>query len=460
MEDRHIDALRRIGQADREWARGGHQPTIFHLLHGGGMESRIDHPAWDSSWATPAEQTIDDLGELRFLRVEPHDDKRRSFDLTMSGRERSEQLREEIGMIDGDPPAAQAGERRARGVAEESVAAAGLEVEMFLARSGGEVFSVDQLAAAVANPKFESRAAVAALRDLRAAGRVEPHAGGWQVSGEPVARYHVRVAPEKAADQLAGAVCVYDLTMEEVLERFVAPYQERLPLTVDGRELNSYRKPKITMTGAPGSAAVAKIASGLKGSDAADTGRRAAELFFERSSKDVTADYIDPGEPATVSTSPAPAAVQPSAVPGEEIFIVHGHSRRDEVDLFLRDATGRRPIILADRAIEGRTIIEKFEQESGGSGFAVVLLTADDLGRSKAAPEAGLAPRARQNVILELGYFIARLGRRRVVALYEEGVELPSDYGGVGFISFADDWKLKLIRELRVAGFEVDVANL
>src|SRR4051794_24692050 len=98
MEDRHADALKRIGQADEAWSRSGHQPAIFHLSHGGGMQSEVDHPAWDSSWATPAEQTIDDLGELGFLRVRPHHDKRRSFDLTLKGRERSRELRVDAGI--------------------------------------------------------------------------------------------------------------------------------------------------------------------------------------------------------------------------------------------------------------------------------------------------------------------------------------------------------------------------
>jgi predicted nucleotide-binding protein len=331
---------------------------------------------------------------------------------------------------------------------------------MFLTGAGGEVFSVEELTAAVSNPKFDSRAAVGALRSLQAAGRVEPRPGGWRVSGEPVIRYHVRVVPVKAADRLAGPICAYDLTHQEMLEGFVAPYQEQRPIAVDGRELHSYRKPKITTTGASGGAAVAKIASNLRGEDLVENRRRAEKLFFEKSSKDVTADYIEPGEPATVDTSPVHTDTPSTPTSADEIFIVHGHSRRDEVAHFLQNATRFRPVVLAEKPGKGRTIIEKFEQESRGSGFAVVLLTADDLGRSKLAAESELASRARQNVVLELGYFIGKLGRDRVVALYEEGVELPSDYNGVEFIPFIEGWQLKLIRELRAAGFEIDTDGL
>jgi predicted nucleotide-binding protein len=84
-----------------------------------------------------------------------------------------------------------------------------------------------------------------------------------------------------------------------------------------------------------------------------------------------------------------------------------------------------RPIILHEQPNKGRTVIEKFEAHSD-VGFAVVLLTPDDVGGLASSPDK-LSRRARQNVILELGYFIGKLGRAKVCALYKEGVEIPSD---------------------------------
>ena len=75
-------------------------------------------------------------------------------------------------------------------------------------------------------------------------------------------------------------------------------------------------------------------------------------------------------------------------------------------------------------------------------GFAVILLTADDDGA--VTGETEYRPRARQNVILELGYFIGKLGRPRVTALYQEGVEIPTDYHGVEYLSLGGEWKLRL----------------
>lgn len=103
----------------------------------------------------------------------------------------------------------------------------------------------------------------------------------------------------------------------------------------------------------------------------------------------------------------------------------------------------------------GRTIIGKFRQETEGVGFAVVLMTPDDVGRAKDASD--LNPRARQNVIFELGFFIGKLGPERVAAMVKGNVERPSDFDGVLYISLDQtDWRAKLGKELQKAGFDVD----
>ena len=92
--------------------------------------------------------------------------------------------------------------------------------------------------------------------------------------------------------------------------------------------------------------------------------------------------------------------------------------------------------------------------------FAVVLFTADDEGRvrAKAGVEIVLTPRARQNVVLELGYFMGYLGREKVAVIYEEGVEMPSDYSGVEYVALdkSGAWKQKLAQELGAAGLALD----
>ncbi len=140
-----------------------------------------------------------------------------------------------------------------------------------------------------------------------------------------------------------------------------------------------------------------------------------------------------------------------------KVFVVHGHDvgPRETVARFL-EKLGLVALILHEQVSQGMTVIEKVEKH-GDVAFAVVLLTPDDEGRSKGGGE--LMPRARQNVVLELGYFLARLGRERVCALKQGGVEIPSDFAGVVWTEMdtRDGWRLTLARELRAAGFDLDL---
>ncbi|EAM49564.1 TIR domain-containing protein [Crocosphaera watsonii WH 8501] len=146
---------------------------------------------------------------------------------------------------------------------------------------------------------------------------------------------------------------------------------------------------------------------------------------------------------------------------GKDIFIVHGHDNeaKREVDVFLRKLDFN-PIILHEQTNEGKTIIEKFENYSDVS-FAIILLTPDDEGRVRNKDEE-LKPRARQNVILELGYFMGKLGRDKVCALYKEKVEIPSDYSGILYTKMDNDsgWHMKIAREIKKSGLDVDLNKL
>ncbi len=141
-----------------------------------------------------------------------------------------------------------------------------------------------------------------------------------------------------------------------------------------------------------------------------------------------------------------------------KIFIVHGHDHamREAVARFV-ERVGLEVIILGEQANQGRTIIEKFEAHSS-VGFAIALLSADDLGGVDAET---LKPRARQNVLLELGYFVGKLNRSRVCALVNSReLELPSDTHGIVWIYWDQPWQLLLAKELRAAGYDVDLNAL
>jgi predicted nucleotide-binding protein len=162
---------------------------------------------------------------------------------------------------------------------------------------------------------------------------------------------------------------------------------------------------------------------------------------------------------ATVATS-APSVSKVSQ-PSRRIFIVHGH------DGEAKEATARfltnldfEPIILHEQVNGGRALIEKFEKYSDVA-FAVVLLTPDDVGAKKDQPGA-TRPRPRQNVVLELGFFLGQLGRGKVCPLVKGDIELPSDYDGVAYVQMdaGNGWKLTLAREIKAAGLAVDGSKL
>jgi predicted nucleotide-binding protein len=146
---------------------------------------------------------------------------------------------------------------------------------------------------------------------------------------------------------------------------------------------------------------------------------------------------------------------------GRDVFIVHGHDSmtKESVARFV-EKLDLRAIILHEQPNEGKTIIEKFEDYSN-VGFAIVILTPDDVGapQNKANEQK---PRARQNVIFELGYFVGKIGRNRVCALYKEDVDMPSDYNGVLYVPLDanDAWQLKLAKEIKQAGIDVDLNKI
>ena len=144
-------------------------------------------------------------------------------------------------------------------------------------------------------------------------------------------------------------------------------------------------------------------------------------------------------------------------IDSKSVFVIHGRNNESKqtVARFL-ERIGLKPIILHEQPDQGRTIIEKFENYATVR-FAVVLLTPDDVG-SLQGEKTDLKPRARQNVIFELGYFMGRLGRHRVCTLTQGEVEIPTDYVGILYnrLDSAGGWKMNLITELKNVGFDVD----
>lgn len=150
------------------------------------------------------------------------------------------------------------------------------------------------------------------------------------------------------------------------------------------------------------------------------------------------------------------------SVPNEKkIFIVHGHDTTslEQLELVLR-RLGLAPYVLQNNDGESRTLIEALEQQIyDRSAFGIILMTPDDYGYKKAQTDADRQPRARQNVILEMGMVMASLGRSRMVILKKGNLEMPSDVNGVIYLEFNDHVKevaVKLAQRIKSAGIEIE----
>lgn len=179
----------------------------------------------------------------------------------------------------------------------------------------------------------------------------------------------------------------------------------------------------------------------------------------ERYTKNITDELLEEVQNLLATTVPKHKKEIPTY--SNEVFIVHGRDTllRTQVENVLR-ALGLEPIILQEQANIGKTIIEKIEKYTD-VGFGIVLYTPCDEGRLKSEEEE-LKPRARQNVVLEHGYLMGKLGRERVCCLVSDDVEFPSDIQGVVYTSAKNvgQWKYDLAKELKAAGFDIDMNKL
>ena len=147
-----------------------------------------------------------------------------------------------------------------------------------------------------------------------------------------------------------------------------------------------------------------------------------------------------------------PAIIQNQAKM-DKVFVVYGHDEmmKLKVEHFLREELKLEVVALDEKPNNGMTIIEKFETYSKDCTFAVILMSPDD----ETEVNGQIFKRARQNVVLELGYFMAKLGRNKVCVLIRGNIEKPSDISGILNISYDSDWKFSLLKEMKSAGVNV-----
>lgn len=155
--------------------------------------------------------------------------------------------------------------------------------------------------------------------------------------------------------------------------------------------------------------------------------------------------------------TPDNEATQDNSISKSKVFVVHGHDEalKQEVARIV-EKQGLEAIILSEQANHGKTIIEKFE-ENTDVGAAICLFTGDDYGKAKDVEDDNL--RARQNVVFEAGYFMGKLGRENVILIANPEIELPSDLQGVVYTN-EKSWQIDVLKELKAIGYNVDFNKL
>jgi hypothetical protein len=155
--------------------------------------------------------------------------------------------------------------------------------------------------------------------------------------------------------------------------------------------------------------------------------------------------------------APATSPERPKVIQTKRIFVVHGSDERNllRLERLLKDRFGLEPVILRYMPGQGRTLIEKFEEEAEGCVYAIVLVSPDDQVVVTGSTNPQQYAQARPNVVFELGWFHGRLGRARVCILFKRGTKLHSDLEGISRIEFAENVEEKILeieKELKAAG--------
>ena len=178
--------------------------------------------------------------------------------------------------------------------------------------------------------------------------------------------------------------------------------------------------------------------------------------------RDKAQELFGGGAPARAPDAPAATKTGAASTGERKVFIMYGHdvASREALELLLL-RLGFVPIILSNMVPDGKTIIEALIEHSEVP-CAIALLTPDDVGYP-IGKENLRKSRARQNVVLELGMFLSKLGREKVIILHKGDLELPSDINGLIYLAYKMDVrevKAKLAAALQKIGFNIDIGKL
>ena len=275
--------------------------------------------------------------------------------------------------------------------------------------------------------------------------------------------YHVRIT---AKSNIGNDELKLDLSKEQLTERFLIPYENGTVITVNGKSIepNDIERIKINKTNDNSSRLLPQIRAERNANGVMVP--ISDEWFVTDKGADMTDELISgpPGYKKSDDVNGSNGMEVVEIMPeNNKIFVVHGHDKEMKQTVARTlEKLDLEPVILHEQPNRGRAIIDKFEDCSEAISFAIILLSPDDKGCKKNNFPGSAKLRARQNVILELGYFIGKLGRTKVLVLFkdEPDFEHPSDFVGVLYTSFKDGWELEMVKELQSCGYDVDANKL
>lgn len=261
----------------------------------------------------------------------------------------------------------------------------------------------------------------------------------------------------KKASNLSDENYVYDIEKEELLEDYVIPYLKQEEFIFNGRTIskNGISVFLIKQSEKKIKTISEEVEKRMASEGKFGFGHKSFIFTDDEYTKDVTKKiFKEIGEFPKDKKNNNEILKE-----SNEIFIVHGKDEllKTKVARFI-ESLDLKAVILHEQANEGKTIIEKLETSALKARYAIILYTPCDKGCYK--DENELKPRARQNVIFEHGYFVAKLGRGKVAAIVKEDLEIPSDISGVVYISDNDNWEMKLAMEMKKAGLTIDLNKL
>lgn len=243
--------------------------------------------------------------------------------------------------------------------------------------------------------------------------------------------------------------------LEEIKKLIVAPYMRSESIYIDGRYITRENVRRLKIKQSPQSAVILRdLAQRMKSPNVIAVYTTRNIVDSDRHVADITKEVM-----SSVGDilQPLKKEIKGEIMRNNKIFIVHGRDDHAKIEVArFVEKLGFEAIILHEQANSGNTIIEKIEEHTN-VGFAIVLYTPCDKGGLAISDDLKL--RARQNVVFEHGFLIAKLGRKNVCALVKGEIEIPNDISGVVYIQFDSHsaWHLNVAEELREAGYNVDM---